>query len=254
MISRTMTAPIDRVRILMMTNHSIGLSKAVALATDSPPGIGLRGFWMGNGLNCVKIAPEMGIKLFAFDVFRDAIAADPANATAMERFVAGGSAGALAEATVYPIDVLRTRMATGAYGSFAECFSSVGRISKFYAGVVPSVAGIVPFAAIDLTVNSLLKDAAASYLEVEAADEAIGVPLLLSCGMASSATAAIATFPLNVIRTVAQATGDPVYDVVVGLNRQGLRSFYRGLIPSLLKVMPATSISYTSYELLKKRW
>ena len=70
MISRTMTAPIDRVRILMMTNHSIGLSKAVALATDSPPGIGLRGFWMGNGLNCVKIAPEMGIKLFAFDVFR----------------------------------------------------------------------------------------------------------------------------------------------------------------------------------------
>merc|ERR1711907_933536 len=113
---------------------------------------GLRGFWMGNGLNCIKIAPEMGIKLVAFDAIKDRVAADPDKATTVERFVAGGVAGALARAAVYPLDVLKTRMATGVYGSFACCVSSVmgngrsgasrgvsgasGGIGALYAGLI----------------------------------------------------------------------------------------------------------------------
>mmetsp|Transcript_12050 Transcript_12050/g.26092 ORF Transcript_12050/g.26092 Transcript_12050/m.26092 type:complete len:464 (-) Transcript_12050:72-1463(-) len=254
-ISRTLTAPLDRLRLLMMTTaRPIGAREALTLATTNPPNIGFRGLWMGNGMNCIKIAPEMGIKMFSFDVLKQKVAADPDNITASEQFVAGGIAGAMAEVSVYPMEVVRTRIATGAYGSLRECLASLsqGGASAFYAGVVPSVVGIIPFAAIDLTINSILKDKAARYLQGKG--EEISVPLLLSCGMLSSATATVVTFPLNVVRTVAQATAKPIKDIILTLKQDGLHGFYRGMLPCLLKVMPATSISYASYEWLKTRW
>lgn len=36
-------------------------------------------------------------------------------------------------------------------------------------------------------------------------------------------------------------------------QREGLTGFYRGLIPNMLKVVPAVSISYLIYEKITKR-
>ena len=36
------------------------------------------------------------------------------------------------------------------------------------------------------------------------------------------------------------------------LEREGLRGFYKGLFPNLLKVVPAASITYLVYETMKK--
>ena len=253
-ISRTLTAPVDRIRVILMTAEPrIGIAAAYNRAVSHLAGI--RALWIGNGVNCVKIAPEMGIKLFAFDAFKTAVAADPDNVSTGERIVAGGCAGALAEFSVYPLDVLRTRLATGAYQGFQDCARSVwqsGGVGAFYAGLVPSIAGIIPYAAVDLTVNSVLRDLAAERLQKEGRE--VSVPLLLGCGMTSSLTAALLTFPIMVIRTQAQATAMPLGQIVRSLSAEGFSGFYRGIIPSLMKVMPATAISYASYEWFNAQW
>jgi solute carrier family 25 phosphate transporter 23/24/25/41 len=36
------------------------------------------------------------------------------------------------------------------------------------------------------------------------------------------------------------------------LKREGIKGFYKGLLPNLLKVAPAASITYVVYEKMKK--
>lgn len=54
-----------------------------------------------------------------------------------------------------------------------------------------------------------------------------------------------------VVRCKAQATNMDVGNAIRKVwGDQGFRGFYRGLAPSLMAVMPATSISYATYEYL----
>lgn len=74
------------------------------------------GFWRGNGTNVLKICPESGVKFFAFDLFKQTVAVDPAAPLPHERFVAGAAAGAGAQALIYPLEIAKTRLALGAPG------------------------------------------------------------------------------------------------------------------------------------------
>lgn len=159
-LSRAVTAPVDRIRLLQMTS-STKMSIASAYSTAISHSNGLAALWIGNGISCIKIAPEMALKLYAFDAIKSRLSQNPHNVSMMERFAAGGCAGALAEFSVYPLDVLRTRMATGRYASVPACFRAIqgdGGIRAFYAGLTPSIVGILPYAALDLCVYSMLTE------------------------------------------------------------------------------------------------
>lgn len=69
-------------------------------------------------------------------------------------------------------------------------------------------------------------------------------------------------YPLNLVRTRLQASGSSghpqvytgMWDVVgKTYAKEGVRGFYRGLLPTLAKVVPAVSISYVVYEHAKRR-
>lgn len=57
---------------------------------------GFKGFFKGNGVNCIKVAPETAIKFLMFDYLKKKMAEDPENVTGFERFLAGGIAGGVA--------------------------------------------------------------------------------------------------------------------------------------------------------------
>ena len=121
------------------------------------------------------------------------------------------------------------------------------------------MVGIVPYAGIDLAVNSLLKDVASRMYRSRG--EEPGVSAVLACGMLSSTCGMLCTYPLNLVRTRLQASGMPGAlqyagpgDVVrQSLRAGGVASLYQGLLPNMLKVLPATSISYAIYDLLCKQ-
>lgn len=258
--SRTATAPIDRLRMVMQT--SSGGEGLVQVARGVWAEGGARSFFRGNGVNCLKIAPETALKFVGFDYLRTALSADPSKPTMLERFAAGGAAGAFAQCLIYPLEIARTRLAIspkGTYTGLADVLRKTvasGGPGALFRGIGPSIMGIVPYAGVDLATNSLLKEVVGAHLQRRGLEP--GVPLLLGCGMASSTTAMMLTYPLNLVRTRMQASGMPgavQYGSSWDCFRQtvavdGFRGLYRGVGPNLLKVMPATSISYTIYGLL----
>ena len=118
-VSRTLTAPIDRLKMVMQFGGGGGggggglLGAARRIHAEG----GMRAFFRGNGVNVLKIAPETSIKFLAFDAFKARVAADPSNVSVSERFAAGGGAGAVAQTCVYPLEIAKTRLAgTGGFG------------------------------------------------------------------------------------------------------------------------------------------
>ena len=161
-VSRTATAPIDRLKILMQVSipGSQRLSMAHLVAQIYRQG-GARAFFKGNGVNCVKIAPETSIKFFMFDFLKNRFSEDPSNITLQERFLSGGIAGILGQLVIYPLEITKTRMALSEYPSILGCIRQIVHregLRALYAGLVPSILGIFPYAGIDLAVNSVLKE------------------------------------------------------------------------------------------------
>ena len=265
-ISRTATAPIDRVKTIMQAappgEPSGGLVKGMQRIHAEG---GFMAFFRGNTANVVKIAPETSIKFLAFDFLKTALAEDAHNVTVSERFVAGGSAGAIAQAAIYPLEICKTRIAVAAAGTYSGLFDCVSQILRaegpmaLYQGLTTSIVGIVPYAGVDLSINSLLKDVTARWYK--ARGEEPGVTVVLSCGMLSSTCAMLMTYPLNLVRTRLQASGmpgAPSYSGPLDVVKQAIRGggiggLYQGILPNMLKVLPATSISYAVYDYLAKK-
>ncbi|XP_053086359.1 calcium-binding mitochondrial carrier protein SCaMC-2-B isoform X1 [Pangasianodon hypophthalmus] len=264
-VSRTCTAPLDRLKVLMQVHSS--RMNTVCIASGFSQMIregGVRSLWRGNGINVLKIAPESAIKFMAYEQIKRLIGSNQETLGILERLVAGSLAGAIAQSSIYPMEVLKTRLAlgkTGQYSGIADCAKRIFQkegLAAFYKGYIPNMLGIIPYAGIDLAVYETLKN---SWLQTYATDSADpGVFVLLACGTMSSTCGQLASYPLALVRTRMQAqaaTLDGAPQMTMSslfrhiLRTEGAMGLYRGLAPNFMKVIPAVSISYVVYENLK---
>lgn len=186
-VSRTFTAPLDRIKIFLQVQSSkasIGDSFKYMMKEG-----GVASFWRGNGINVIKIAPESAIKFASYEQIKRLIRQNENRPMSIyERFAAGACAGGISQTAIYPLEVLKTRLAlrkTGQYKSIADAalkiFQTEGPRS-FYRGYVPNLLGIIPYAGIDLAVYETLKN---KYLK-QYENETPSFWVLLACGSASS--------------------------------------------------------------------
>uniref|UniRef100_UPI00398F58F2 mitochondrial adenyl nucleotide antiporter SLC25A24-like isoform X2 n=1 Tax=Pristiophorus japonicus TaxID=55135 RepID=UPI00398F58F2 len=161
-VSRTGTAPLDRMKVLMQVHAS--KSNQMNMYSGFQQMLkegGVTSLWRGNGMNVVKIAPETAIKFMAYEQFKKLFARDKQNIATHERFLAGSLAGATAQTSIYPMEVLKTRMAlrkTGQYSGIGDCIKKILKregLLAFYKGYIPNILGIIPYAGIDLAVYEL---------------------------------------------------------------------------------------------------
>ncbi|KAH7983416.1 hypothetical protein HPB52_011769 [Rhipicephalus sanguineus] len=75
-----------------------------------------------------------------------------------ERFFAGSLAGSIAQTSIYPMEVLKTRLAlrkTGQYKGIVDAACQIYQkegLRSFYKGYLPNLLGIIPYAGIDLAI------------------------------------------------------------------------------------------------------
>nr|XP_005587763.1 PREDICTED: calcium-binding mitochondrial carrier protein SCaMC-3 isoform X3 [Macaca fascicularis]XP_007993184.2 calcium-binding mitochondrial carrier protein SCaMC-3 isoform X3 [Chlorocebus sabaeus] len=107
-VSRTGTAPLDRLKVFMQVHASktnrlniLGGLRSMVLEG------GIRSLWRGNGINVLKIAPESAIKFMAYEQIKRAILGQQETLHVQERFVAGSLAGATAQTIIYPMETLK---------------------------------------------------------------------------------------------------------------------------------------------------
>uniref|UniRef100_A0A673CTP0 EF-hand domain-containing protein n=1 Tax=Sphaeramia orbicularis TaxID=375764 RepID=A0A673CTP0_9TELE len=252
-VSRTGTAPLDRMKVFMQVHAS--KSNKISLVGGFKQMLkegGPTSLWRGNGINVLKIAPETAIKFMAYEKIRT-----------HERFMAGSLAGATAQTAIYPMEVLKTRLTlrkTGQYSGMFDCTKKILKnegLKAFYKGYVPNILGIIPYAGIDLAVYESLKNLWLSHYAKDTANP--GVLVLLGCGTISSTCGQLASYPLALIRTRMQAQASlegseqlPMNLMVKKiLEKEGFFGLYRGILPNFMKVLPAVSISYVVYEYMR---
>lgn len=224
---------------------------------------GLKGFFRGNGVNCIKAAPEMGLKMLFFDKLKKLVIEDPKDIKMSERFVSGGIAGAITQTIIYPLEILKTRVALSSNVPIKEVIEGLVQkngLTAFYRGLSTSIYGIFPYAGADLMMNSYLKDMISKTNRTEAGHPSISS--LLLCGVASSSFALTVTYPIGLVRTRLQAGGvdpsipffsSPMEVVRDVYEKGGIRAFYRGYLPTIFKVAPSAAISYSVYDYIIKR-
>lgn len=262
-VSRTSTAPLDRLKVMMQVHGSKSMNIFGGFRQMVKEG-GIRSLWRGNGINVIKIAPETAVKFWAYEQYKKLLTEEGQKLGTFERFISGSMAGATAQTFIYPMEVLKTRLAVAKTGQYSGIYGCAKKILKhegfgaFYKGYVPNLLGIIPYAGIDLAVYELLK----SYWLDNFAKDSVnpGVVVLLGCGALSSTCGQLASYPLALVRTrmQAQATTEGAPQLsMVGLfqrivSKEGVSGLYRGITPNFMKVLPAVGISYVVYEDMKQ--
>ena len=163
----------------------------------------------------------------------------------------------------FNFQTLKTRLClrkTGQYHSAIHCAQMIykeGGIRTFYRGFVINIAGIIPYAGIELTLYEKCKSLYMNWADLP--DAGHPHPLIVPCLSSFSATCGIlTTYPFALIRTKLQSKtefSERNINSAIGLvttiyQTAGFRGLYRGVSANLCKVLPASSISYLTYEYL----
>ncbi|GAA5871443.1 hypothetical protein JCM1840_002896 [Sporobolomyces johnsonii] len=288
-VSRTATAPFDRLKVYLITSPAEPIkpttssvsksgkaprrnagSLAAAMRAVYSQG-GIKAFWTGNMLNVIKIFPESAIKFLSYESAKRVFAQhwdcvpDQTLISNSSRFVAGGIGGVVSQFCIYPIESLKTRVMSSTGGAqrgnalilqTARDMWRQGRFRFFFRGLPAGLIGVFPYAAIDMSTFEGIK---ISYTKW--AGEEPGIMGSLAFGAVSGGVGASSVYPLNLVRTRLQAQGTPAHpQTYTGIRdaamkcyqREGWRGFYKGLTPTLVKVVPAVAISYAVYDTSKK--
>lgn len=234
--SRTITAPLDRLKVYLQTYRGI-IDKSNELhnvntnttTNTTGPGLirryfntikqanidiyragGIRAFYKGNGINVLKIIPESGTKFFVFEWTKSLIKSKDGPLTIKERFMAGGIAGMFSQFAIYPFEIIKVRFMSSATSTINNKKSSfiytiknvytTNGVRGFYKGLNMSLLGIFPFAAIDLSLFETLKyHYLASHNKKE--NETPKISVILGCGVVSGTVGAVTVYPISLIRT-----------------------------------------------------
>ncbi|KAL1515747.1 hypothetical protein AB1Y20_002363 [Prymnesium parvum] len=265
-VSRTLTAPLDRVKCLMQVGSSscrrIEAARPLQTLSAIYASGGYRGFFQGNGANLIKVIPEASIRFWAYDRTRLLVCADKARPTFPERLAAGAVAGLTSCLFTYPLELVKTRIAVGGalqYHSVWHCLhhtASTEGVRALYKGLPTALVGIIPFSAIDLGLYETFK---ARLHARDAAARPLSVRETLACGGAASVVAQLCTYPLALAKTRLQASGMAGQERYAGLadclgrawRAGGLLGLFNGFTPNLLKALPSMSIGYVVFEWTK---
>ena len=278
-LSRSATAPLDRMRVLL----SLGGAGSRARYTASAAWKTMRdektvaAFFRGNGVNVLKNVPETAIKLAVNDAGQRALLAGgdgppaPCRLSVGQRLAVGSAAGAVAQVAIYPLEVIQTRLAAtaGTYRGIVHCAASIAQtegLRAFGRGLAPTLAGILPYAGIDITAFELLKEWLADRAAPAEGGGGSGASTttapppaaaLLAAGVASSAIAQLASYPFGLVRTRLQMDGvqgaprtydGPWHCARAVVTLEGARGLYKGFAANLAKVAPAAAISWYVFE------
>lgn len=179
-VSKTITAPIERVKLIIQTQDANPKIKSGEVARYTGIGNcftrvaseqGFGAFWRGNFTNCVRYFPTQAINLASKDSIKKIFPKFDPNTEFWPFFAvnlaSGGLAGALSLTFVYPLDYARTRLASDVgsgkktFNGLGDCLVKTAKGPKgflsLYNGFGISVAGIIPYRGVQFGLNDTIK-------------------------------------------------------------------------------------------------
>jgi len=252
---------------------------------------GILSLWRGNGTSCLHRFPFSAINFYCYEMVLDVLngpqrlsdededdVSNTREVSTLSRLVAGAVAGTTACVACYPLDLVRTRLTTqldgketyrGITDAFAKIVQNEGPVG-LYSGIVPTLMVAVPNFSISWVVYGSLKEYALEdelfynlrKIDTNTGEEKLGFLLTLGCGAASGTMSTLLTFPFDTVRRRMQIQGQhfsvderlsATQMIRSLLKKDGIKGFYRGLTPEVMKVVPMVGTMFTVYEILKEK-
>nr|CAH7717387.1 unnamed protein product [Callosobruchus chinensis] len=179
--------------------------------------------------------------------------------SATQHLICASEGGFVTLLITNPLWVMKTRMclqydgARQKYDGAIDCCMKIYRdhgARGFYKGLIPGIFG-VSHGAVHFVVYEELKRYYSTY-KSQPISTKLGTLEYLAFAATSKLVAATVTFPYQVIRTRLQNQNYSYNGLLDCLTQtwqyEGWRGFYKGLGPNLVRVIPATMITFVTYE------
>uniref|UniRef100_A0A6N2KJ46 Uncharacterized protein n=3 Tax=Salix viminalis TaxID=40686 RepID=A0A6N2KJ46_SALVM len=258
--AKTVTAPLDRIKLLMQTHgvwagqesakKAIGFIEAIVMIGKEE---GIKGYWKGNLPQVIRIIPYSAFQLLAYETYKKLFRGKDAELSVIGRLAAGACAGMTSTFVTYPLDVLRLRLAVDpGFRTMSEVALTMLReegVASFYYGLGPSLLSIAPYIAVNFCIFDLVKKSLPEKYQQKTQSS-------LLTAVVSAAVATLMCYPLDTVRRQMQMKGNPyksVLDAFPGImQRDGVIGLYRGFVPNALKNLPNSSIRLTTFDFVKR--
>lgn len=268
-ISRTFTAPLDRLKTLYQVNYS-GLAKPpsqIKGLIEIYRNDGFKGFFKGNLVNVLKASPDTSIKFACFELMKQLYLKNGKTNKNKEispwlLFIFGSISGLFSAFCIYPLHVLRIRLAAAPSGKYIGIMDAVkkigkeeGKIKPFFAGLAASSYLIILNSGLNLMTYDMMRN---FYCTISKKKE-IPLSYFMFIGALSSAITNLICYPLQLVSTRMimqglkgenKSTLQITKDII---KFEGLLGFYKGLSPLMTKLLIGSAIAFSSYEKIKAR-
>jgi len=171
------------------------------------------------------------------------------------KIVVGALAGIVGTTTIYPLDMIKTRLQTsqgslkGPVDAFKRILASEGA-KGFYKGLGANLVGVTPEKAIKLAANEFFREA------FEEQDGSIKLQYEMLAGASAGSCQVVATTPMELVKirmqmqaTLPVAERQSTVEVVRNL---GIKGCYKGFAATLLRDVPFSFIYFPLYANIKK--
>eukprot|EP00668_Euglena_longa_P036245 GGOE01046584.1.p1 GENE.GGOE01046584.1~~GGOE01046584.1.p1 ORF type:complete len:539 (+),score=161.24 GGOE01046584.1:636-2252(+) len=246
-VSKTVSAPLDMVKILFQVNPRTSFSFAQLRSTASSivKSHGLHALWIGNTAAVLRIMPFSAITFLTFDRYELACMRRLHRDTDfVTQFVAGSAAGCTAAFITYPFDLLRARMARnwkwvpGYSAALSDLIQREGYLALF-TGLKPTMLGIVLYSGLSFSTFHSMKARMREWKGLQS-ERDLPIGDRLSAGMLAGFLGQTVAYPLHIIRRRVQVARGPL--ACGGSVLRAMSLIYRseGLRQGLFKGMSAT--------------
>eukprot|EP01132_Coremiostelium_polycephalum_P001991 gene1991-2452_t len=175
--------------------------------------------------------------------------------------IAGGIAGIIGATTVFPMDMVKTRLqnqkvlpnGTKTYNGALDCFKKIiqteGGVGGLYRGLSANLVGITPEKALKLAVNDLLR----GVLQGDAPQ--ITIPQEVMAGAGAGFCQVVATNPMEIVKIRMQVSGsggNKASSLGEVVRELGIRGLYKGTAATLLRDVPFSMVYFSVYGRTKQ--
>lgn len=182
--------------------------------------------------------------------------------TALESLLCGAFAGAVAKTAIAPLDrtkiifqVSSKRFSAKEALRLLYCTYIKDGFVSLWRGNSATMVRVMPYAAIQFCSHEQYKLLLGGYCGLQG--KALPPLPRFVAGSLAGTTAAMLTYPLDLVRARMAVTAKEMYSNILHVfirifQEEGVRTLYRGFFPTILGVIPYAGITFFTYETLKK--
>ncbi|QDZ20517.1 mitochondrial solute carrier protein [Chloropicon primus] len=256
--------PVDTIKTRMqaLAVPGAGVESTVRLAMRSIIRTeGIKGLYSGVGAVAIGAGPSHGLYFVVYEYMKSFLGVtNDDKHKPFETGFAAAAATVVADAFMTPLDVVKQRLqlANSPYVGLMDCVNKTLRqegINAFFRSYNTTLIMNVPF----VTIHFAAYESCKKFLRNSADDE--GLKVQCSAGGLAGGLAALATNPLDVVKTRQQTDSVFISSEKTSLSsmsvfnnivkNEGYSALMRGMIPRIMFHVPAAAISWMTYESCK---